>query len=208
MNSDGRSRGFSLIEVLIALAVLAVGLLAVARLQTAAINSLSFSRHLSTATQLAEQQIEFLRSLPYNAIDETDIPQDQFGANIQSCQGSWCALSPPLTDASSASTSDGMPGPWHQPTTNPVNAIGQAASPGEMTFYIRWRVERGPDTIQSTFVFPHYGQAHIRVQVIWWERSLSRPNLTGARALLFTDFNPAATRAHVVELETVRQGNL
>ena len=58
----GPARGFSLIEVLIAIAVLAVGLLAMARFQGAALQASSLAKERSEAVALAEQKIEQLRN--------------------------------------------------------------------------------------------------------------------------------------------------
>ena len=59
-------RGFSLIEVLISLIVLAVGLLAVAELQIMSVKGGSASNHVTQATILAQNRLEELRRLPYN----------------------------------------------------------------------------------------------------------------------------------------------
>ncbi len=53
-------RGFTLIEMLIAVFILSVGLLAVASLQTTAINSNSIANRLSVATSLAQAVMEDL----------------------------------------------------------------------------------------------------------------------------------------------------
>jgi prepilin-type N-terminal cleavage/methylation domain-containing protein len=56
-----RQRGFSLVEVLVALAVLSIGLLAIAQLQSALIRSSGEARAFSVATALAKDKIEELR---------------------------------------------------------------------------------------------------------------------------------------------------
>lgn len=59
------SRGFTLLEVLISLVVLAFGLLAAAGLLVTAIRGNSFSHHLTEATILAEAKLEALKNLNY-----------------------------------------------------------------------------------------------------------------------------------------------
>ncbi|MGH8030276.1 MAG: type IV pilus modification PilV family protein, partial [Arenimonas sp.] len=60
------TRGFSLVEVLVALAVLAIGLLAIAKLQSALFRSSGEARAFSVATGLAKDKLEQLRS--FNAV--------------------------------------------------------------------------------------------------------------------------------------------
>ena len=61
------AKGFSLLEVLVALVFLAVGLLALAGLQMTSIRGNSFSHHLSLATVAAQDRLEFLKNLPMNS---------------------------------------------------------------------------------------------------------------------------------------------
>jgi type IV pilus assembly protein PilV len=54
----GGRAGFSLVELLIAITVLAVGLLSVANMQTVAISSGAFSQKLMVASELANEAME------------------------------------------------------------------------------------------------------------------------------------------------------
>ena len=65
MDKLKKENGFTLIEVLIALTIFAVGLLAVAALQTSAIKMNSTSNKLTNLSTLAMDQIEKLSALPY-----------------------------------------------------------------------------------------------------------------------------------------------
>ena len=58
---DGQD-GFTLIEVLIAIVILSVGLLGMASLTVGIIKGNKFSNDLSTATTLAQDKMEFIRS--------------------------------------------------------------------------------------------------------------------------------------------------
>jgi prepilin-type N-terminal cleavage/methylation domain-containing protein len=60
------SHGFTLLEVLISLAILAFGLLAVAGLQIATLRGNGFSQHLTEATVLAESKLDQLKNLDYH----------------------------------------------------------------------------------------------------------------------------------------------
>jgi type IV pilus assembly protein PilV len=59
-------KGFSLIEVMIALIILAVGLLGIAGLQITSIKGNSFSRYMTQASILAQNKLENLRNLPFD----------------------------------------------------------------------------------------------------------------------------------------------
>jgi type IV pilus assembly protein PilV len=58
--------GFSLIEVLIALIFLSVGLLAIASLQITSVRGNFFSHNLMQATYVAQDRLEYLKSLPFD----------------------------------------------------------------------------------------------------------------------------------------------
>jgi prepilin-type N-terminal cleavage/methylation domain-containing protein len=60
----GSNRGFTLVETLIATAVLVTGLVAVAQLFPYAIQSNASSRQTTTATMIVDDKLEALRALP------------------------------------------------------------------------------------------------------------------------------------------------
>jgi len=64
------NKGFSLLELLIGLVILAIGILAMSGLQITAIKNNYFSQSLTQATILAQDKIEELKNSPYaNLID-------------------------------------------------------------------------------------------------------------------------------------------
>lgn len=65
MGTLKKEDGFTLIEVLVALTIFAVGLLAVAALQTAAVKSNSTAGKLTNLSTLGMDRIEELSALPY-----------------------------------------------------------------------------------------------------------------------------------------------
>jgi type IV pilus modification protein PilV len=69
----GGERGFTVVEVLIALLVLLVGLAGILSLQFTSMRASSFSRHATEASVLAEDKMEDLRATPTAALaDGTD----------------------------------------------------------------------------------------------------------------------------------------
>lgn len=60
-------RGFTLVELLIGLLLLATGLLAIGTLHVTSIRGNSFSHHLTQATYMAQDRLEFLKNLPFNS---------------------------------------------------------------------------------------------------------------------------------------------
>lgn len=62
-------KGFTLIEVLVGLVILAIGLLAIAGMQLVSVKGNSFSSHLTQASILAQDRLETLRNLPWEHPD-------------------------------------------------------------------------------------------------------------------------------------------
>ena len=58
--------GFNLIEVLVAISILTIGLLAVAKMQGTALSGNSFAGAVTESSTLAQDRLEILLSLPYN----------------------------------------------------------------------------------------------------------------------------------------------
>ena len=63
-----RSKGFSLIEVMIALFILAIALLALAGLMVTTTKNNSFGGHMTEAATFAQDQLEKLRASPWASI--------------------------------------------------------------------------------------------------------------------------------------------
>jgi len=61
-------KGFSLIEVLVGLVILAIGLLAIAGMQITATRGNFFSHYLTQASYAAQDRLEFLDNLPIDDI--------------------------------------------------------------------------------------------------------------------------------------------
>lgn len=63
MGRAGDDRGFTLVEVMVALTVLSIGLLAVAQMMPRATRGMNFSKKVSSGTFAADQVLENLRTL-------------------------------------------------------------------------------------------------------------------------------------------------
>jgi len=59
------NRGLTLIEVLVAIAILSIGLLGVAMMQYMAVAGNAFGREMQIATELGQERLEIIKSLPY-----------------------------------------------------------------------------------------------------------------------------------------------
>ena len=60
--------GFTLVESMLTLAIMSVGLLALAGLQITALRGNALSRSMTTAVSIAEQRLEQLKNTPYSDI--------------------------------------------------------------------------------------------------------------------------------------------
>ena len=73
-------KGFSIVEILIAMAVLSFGLLAVASMQVTSMKGNSFSRQTTEAMSLGQKHLDELLALPYN---HPDLANGTHGSIIQ-----------------------------------------------------------------------------------------------------------------------------
>lgn len=86
--------GFTLIEVLIGLIILAIGVLAIAGMQITAIRGTSFSNNLNQASILAQERLEFLKGLQISdtRLDTGNYPND---INVGIFNGNYSATRNP-----------------------------------------------------------------------------------------------------------------
>lgn len=70
------NRGFSLVEVLIAIAIFAIGILAVAKMQYGSTHNNTAGNITTQATMLAREKLEELKSLPFTDTDLDFGPHD------------------------------------------------------------------------------------------------------------------------------------
>lgn len=71
MNNSLKSSGFSLIEVLISLVILAISLLALAGLMTTTTKNNAFGGRLTEAATLAQDKLEELRAMSWGSVSNS-----------------------------------------------------------------------------------------------------------------------------------------
>ena len=127
--------GFSLLEVLVAVILLAVAFLALARMQTHAAHSNVFGNQLTEATILAQDKIEALRQL-----------NEQYLAVISKPQTTWTSADQDILDAYQSQLTDSQAN-WdatakgfnwaapldHVDPHNPIDVTGATATIGGYT---------------------------------------------------------------------------
>jgi len=75
-----KQKGFTLLEVILAMSILSVGLLAVCSMVHMVMNSNSKSKNLTTAVNLAQNKVDDLKITPYASIvDSTENDLDENG---------------------------------------------------------------------------------------------------------------------------------
>lgn len=78
-----RSKGFSLVEVLVALVILSISLLALAGLMVQSTKNGSWGSHMTEAATLAQDRLERFRAVR----PQTDIPEGTGGTNTDQVTG-------------------------------------------------------------------------------------------------------------------------
>ncbi len=86
-------RGFTLLEVVVAIAILTFGLLAVATMQIGAIQGNSFAGRVTEGTTWAQDKLEKLMALPYDDLNHDDSPAQQDGYTI-----AWTVANGPVAN--------------------------------------------------------------------------------------------------------------
>ncbi|MFP4498470.1 MAG: prepilin-type N-terminal cleavage/methylation domain-containing protein [Vulcanimicrobiota bacterium] len=81
---DNNKKGFSLIEVMIALVIFVSCLLLIFTLFPMAVRSLSQGKHIFLATTVAQKEMEYIKTLPFNqvAMSNTDLQNRTTTVNL------------------------------------------------------------------------------------------------------------------------------
>ena len=144
MSMNLKEKGFTLIELMIAMVVLGIGILALIQMQVAAMSGNSSANQMTVATTLAQDQIERLKSLSYFDAALTD-------ANV----GNNGALMTPPNEASFDHTNADNPNPDNNP--NPINETGGNTG---LTRYRRfWNIADNTPIqgVKTVVVFVYWG---------------------------------------------------
>ena len=140
-------RGMTLLEVLIAITILSVGLLALARMQAQAVKGNLSGRQLTEATILAQDKVEDIRLANKHYLTDTSQPEP---AAIQDTQNNW------TIDADGDGIFDTFN--WANPegTEGPIDVTEAATATGGYTR--EWCIADG---------FPVVKAKTIHVRVMW-----------------------------------------
>jgi prepilin-type N-terminal cleavage/methylation domain-containing protein len=135
-----RPAGFSMIEVMVAMLVLAVGLVASAAVISVAIANNGRSRFDTTATALAESAMERVVALPSRATGAAA------STSITDCAGTTFPMSTTLGGAPLITS-----GPFtgsvdfsQPPVPNYSMRYSACSSAGRLIYDVRWRIDSGP----------------------------------------------------------------
>jgi len=143
--------GFSLVEVLVAAAILMTGLIAVAQMFVTSTNQNMDARRVTTTAVLAQQKIEQLRALAWG-FDEFGLPVSDFSSNITvtppaSSGGVGLQASPDFSLFTS------VPG-YVDYLDAYGNWVGTGATPPANALYVRrWSIDPLPTNPGNTLVF-------------------------------------------------------
>lgn len=117
--------GFTLIEVLVAMALLGFALLGLFSLHNMALQSSRLSARMSVCAMLARTQMEYLMGVPFDTDDAVPADLVDLGPDPTSASAPYAYLMHPSAGAA----------------PSPINALGtMSASDGPLMFYRTWDV--------------------------------------------------------------------
>jgi type II secretory pathway pseudopilin PulG len=182
-----REEGLSLIELMVAISILFIALLALARTATVAFTDVAVARQRQTGAQLANRLLEEVRGLPYdtvlNGLDDADLAGDP---NIVNCGGTdWYYLACPSEDPDAEEI-------VHTPILDPSDPDPDPTVP-----LVPHQGDVGPPEFPSTYEWavyvthaedaPEAGALRVTVRVTWTaNQRQGLRNFVEARTLLYS----------------------
>lgn len=130
MNHSLKSDGFSLIEVLVAIVILSISLLALAGLMTTTTRNNSLGSHLTEAATLAQDKLEELRAMRWDSIplNQTSGDSPLSGTGIR-YNRSWIARPNALNgDIKEIEVTIG----WRDATSHSLRFFSALSNPGDI----------------------------------------------------------------------------
>jgi type II secretory pathway pseudopilin PulG len=178
--------GFSLIEVVVAMGILFVALLALARTATVAFTDIGASRQRQTGNQLANQILEEIRGLPYEAVQK-GLADDDFGGDprivdcgdeyrFESCTGEVIVHDP------------GLP---LDPPTPPLVPHRASVGPPQYPTTFDWAVY-----VTEAANAPSAGGYRVSVFVTWEGNQRATATTVEAQTLIYAPQGCVSTETH------------
>ena len=153
--AQGNQKGFTLIEVMIAMLVLSIGILGVATMQVTAIKGNSFSIGLTEAATFAQNKVEELAVLAY---DDVDLDDDNGDGTNQDTDNTG------IDDDEEANPVDGINNFGLDDILTP-DGYQEAVGATNIQYDILWNIAVDK---------PAANAKHIRVHVLWQANGVRR----------------------------------
>lgn len=150
-------RGFSLVEVLVAMLVLSVGLISVAQLFALSTKGNTAARANTFTVMLAQQKMEQLRALTWG-FDTLNLPVSDYTTDttnvgtLVGCTSSGTGAGTGLSPAPAGTLSQNTDGWVDYLDVNGCDLGGGATAPQGTTYIRRWSVEPLPTNPNNTLI--------------------------------------------------------
>jgi len=151
------ARGFSLVEVIVAMLVLSVGLISIAQLFAVSTKGNTAARANTFTVMLAEQKMEQLRALTWG-FDTVGLPVSDFSADTTNvgttagCTTSGTGAATGLSPSPSGTLAQNTDGWVDYLDLNGCDLGGGGTAPDGTTYIRRWSVEPLPTNPNNTLI--------------------------------------------------------
>jgi len=224
-----RKSGFTLIEVMVAMAVLMIGLVGIIGVQVSGIHQLALARHRTIATQLGTRTLEYLKNVPVDINNPAQIFTDYLGNPLIDNE----------TDNKALLYDDGVGDgylTWHR--LPPMKADGTMLPAGEawsteyfylVIYGVEWGGQNGStnrtpannselELAKYPSVLPGVNEIYIEIWVLWVQPGQNpQPGTLGSPLLKtvkdyfddinkgFTNHSPGFAPKRKIVLKTIRR---